>query len=74
MLISHYQEWFEESMIYWLQTFRSECIQRMEKALEIDKDVNGLDFCIIQLYSDELYKMVSKPNVMSMIVLQFLSL
>ncbi|XP_052229255.1 protein unc-13 homolog D-like [Dreissena polymorpha] len=39
MLISHYQEWFEESMIYWLQTFRSECIQRMEKALEIDKDL-----------------------------------
>ncbi|XP_060589572.1 protein unc-13 homolog D-like isoform X2 [Ruditapes philippinarum] len=37
--VFHYQEWFEVSMVYWLQTFRSECIQRMEKALEIDKDV-----------------------------------
>ncbi|XP_045173745.2 protein unc-13 homolog D-like [Mercenaria mercenaria] len=37
--IHHYQEWFEVSMVYWLQTFKSECIQRMEKALEIDKDV-----------------------------------
>lgn len=37
--VSHYQEWFEESMIYWLQTFRCECFQRMEKALEIDRDV-----------------------------------
>ncbi|WAR02420.1 BAIP3-like protein [Mya arenaria] len=26
-------------MNYWLQTFRTECVQRMEKALEIDKDV-----------------------------------
>ncbi|XP_052799209.1 protein unc-13 homolog D-like [Mya arenaria] len=37
--LSHYQDWFEESMNYWLQTFRTECVQRMEKALEIDKDV-----------------------------------
>ena len=35
----HYQEWFEEAMVYWLQTFKTECISRMEKALEIDKDV-----------------------------------
>ncbi|KAL4223873.1 hypothetical protein ACF0H5_017337 [Mactra antiquata] len=39
LTIFHYQEWFEESMVYWLQTFRSECIQRLEKALEIEKDV-----------------------------------
>jgi len=40
--LSDYQGWFEESMIYWLQTFRHECLQRMEKALEIDKDVRWL--------------------------------
>ena len=34
-------------MIYWLQTFRSECVNRMEKALEIDKDVSYYnDICL----------------------------
>ena len=34
-------------MIYWLQTFRSECVNRMEKALEIDKDVSYYnDVCL----------------------------
>ncbi|XP_052771175.1 protein unc-13 homolog D-like [Mya arenaria] len=37
--LTHYQMWFEESMTYWLHTFRTECVQRMEKAVEIDKDV-----------------------------------
>ncbi|ESO97337.1 hypothetical protein LOTGIDRAFT_231532 [Lottia gigantea] len=36
---SHYQTWFENSLIFWLQTFKTECMARVEKALEIDKDV-----------------------------------
>ena len=39
MGISSYQSWFEQAVIFWLQTFREECIKRMEKALEIEKDV-----------------------------------
>ena len=41
LLLCKYQDWFEEAMIYWLQTFRCECIQRMGKALEIDQDVSN---------------------------------
>lgn len=41
LLLCKYQAWFEEAMIYWLQTFRSECVCRMEKALEIDQDVSS---------------------------------
>ncbi|KAL3858511.1 hypothetical protein ACJMK2_013096 [Sinanodonta woodiana] len=37
--ISSYQSWFNEALIFWLQTFRSEMVSRMEKALVIDKDV-----------------------------------
>ena len=39
LTMSNYQTWFETSVIFWLQTFKEECTQRMEKALEIDKDV-----------------------------------
>ena len=39
MSISSYQTWFEHAVMFWLQTFREECIKRMEKALEIEKDV-----------------------------------
>jgi len=37
--ISNYQDWFKVAVIFWLQTFREECMRRMEKALEIEKDV-----------------------------------
>jgi len=37
--ISNYQEWFKVAITFWLQTFREECMRRMEKALEIEKDV-----------------------------------
>ena len=37
--VKDYQSWFENAAVFWLQTFREECIKRMEKALEIDKDV-----------------------------------
>ena len=37
--VKDYQAWFENAAVFWLQTFREECIKRMEKALEIDKDV-----------------------------------
>ncbi|XP_048252394.1 protein unc-13 homolog D-like isoform X2 [Haliotis rufescens] len=39
LTISQYQRWFQESLVFWLQTFKTECMTRMEKALEIDKDV-----------------------------------
>ena len=38
--ISNYQEWFQESLIFWVQSFRTESMHRVEKALEIDKDVS----------------------------------
>jgi len=38
--ISNYQDWFKVAVIFWLQTFREECMRRMEKALEIEKDVS----------------------------------
>eukprot|EP00914_Ancora_sagittata_P024326 GHVO01048456.1.p1 GENE.GHVO01048456.1~~GHVO01048456.1.p1 ORF type:complete len:112 (-),score=6.14 GHVO01048456.1:219-554(-) len=34
-----YQDWFQSAVTFWLQTFREECIRRMSKALEIEKDV-----------------------------------
>ncbi|XP_074641675.1 BAI1-associated protein 3-like isoform X2 [Tubulanus polymorphus] len=37
--LSKFYDWFMESLVFWLQTFRSEATRRMEKALEIDKDV-----------------------------------
>ena len=37
--IKSYQTWFVNAAVFWLQTFRDECTKRMEKALEIDKDV-----------------------------------
>ena len=37
--LANYQSWFETSVIFWLQTFKDECRRRMEKALEIEKDV-----------------------------------
>ena len=37
--MNNYQTWFENAVIFWLQTFKEECIQRMERALVIDKDV-----------------------------------
>ncbi|XP_067650559.1 protein unc-13 homolog D-like [Haliotis asinina] len=39
LLVNQYQRWFQESLVFWLQTFKTECMTRMEKALEIDKDV-----------------------------------
>ncbi|KAK6192756.1 hypothetical protein SNE40_004176 [Patella caerulea] len=36
---SQYQSWFQTTLVFWLQTFRTQCISRVEKALEIDKDV-----------------------------------
>ena len=40
--IAYYQSWFEHAVMFWLQTFRDEGIRRMEKALEIEKDVREL--------------------------------
>ncbi|XP_069135091.1 protein unc-13 homolog D-like isoform X2 [Argopecten irradians] len=37
--ISHYQQWYQEALVFWVQTFRTECTNRIERALEIDKDV-----------------------------------
>jgi len=37
--ISNYQDWFKVAITFWLQTFREECMRRIEKALEIEKDV-----------------------------------
>lgn len=37
--LSNYQEWFKAAVTFWLQTFREECMRRMMKALEIEKDV-----------------------------------
>ena len=39
MTVSNYQSWFETTVIFWLHTFREECIRRTDKALEIDRDV-----------------------------------
>ncbi|XP_076108920.1 protein unc-13 homolog D-like isoform X1 [Mytilus galloprovincialis] len=39
LAISNYQQWFQETLVFWIQTFRTECMTRIEKALEIDKDV-----------------------------------
>lgn len=38
--LSKYQDWFTGAVTFWLQTFREECIRRLEKALEIEKDVS----------------------------------
>ena len=40
--VAKYQSWFEHAVMFWLQTFREECVRRMEKALEIEKDVSSL--------------------------------
>lgn len=34
-----YQSWFQETLMYWLTTFKVECQNRLTKALEIDKDI-----------------------------------
>ena len=39
--MASYQEWFQSAVTFWLQTFREECIRRMEKALEVEKDVSS---------------------------------
>lgn len=39
LTIQQYQDWFLDALAFWLQTFRSECLNRIERALEIDKDV-----------------------------------
>ncbi|XP_070205780.1 protein unc-13 homolog D-like [Littorina saxatilis] len=39
LTIRQYQDWFHESLVFWLQTFKTECVTRMEKALEIDQDL-----------------------------------
>ncbi|XP_076453401.1 protein unc-13 homolog D-like isoform X2 [Babylonia areolata] len=39
LTMGRYQDWFQESLVFWLQTFRTECLARMEKALEIDTDL-----------------------------------
>ncbi|XP_022345409.2 protein unc-13 homolog D-like isoform X2 [Crassostrea virginica] len=39
LTIHQYQDWFLDALAYWLQTFRTECLNRTERALEIDKDV-----------------------------------
>nr|KAG5690120.1 hypothetical protein BaRGS_003443 [Batillaria attramentaria] len=39
LTIVQYQDWFQESLVFWLQMFKSECLSRIEKALEIDKDL-----------------------------------
>lgn len=40
-----YQSWFQETLMYWLTTFKVECQNRLTKALEIDKDVSYQDCC-----------------------------
>ncbi|KAK3103339.1 hypothetical protein FSP39_018605 [Pinctada imbricata] len=37
--VAQYQTWFSNTLVFWLQTFRTECMSRIEKALEIDKDM-----------------------------------
>lgn len=37
--LSDYQSWFKVSVTFWLQTFREQCLRRMETALKLDKDV-----------------------------------
>ncbi|XP_064619351.1 protein unc-13 homolog D-like isoform X2 [Lineus longissimus] len=37
--LTKFYMWFGDALIFWLQMFRKESIRRMEKALEIDKDV-----------------------------------
>ncbi|XP_041349496.1 protein unc-13 homolog D-like [Gigantopelta aegis] len=39
LTISQYQSWFQNSLVFWIMTFKTECTSRMEKALEIDKDM-----------------------------------
>ncbi|XP_061162989.1 protein unc-13 homolog D-like isoform X2 [Saccostrea echinata] len=39
LTIHQYQDWFLDALVFWLQTFRTECLNRIERALEIDKDV-----------------------------------
>ncbi|XP_005106534.2 uncharacterized protein LOC101857356 [Aplysia californica] len=38
--VPNYQEWFQESVVFWLHMFRAECNTRVHRALEIDRDVN----------------------------------
>ena len=38
--LTGYQSWFQETLMYWLTTFKVECQNRLTKALEIDKDVS----------------------------------
>jgi hypothetical protein len=50
LAISNYQQWFQEALVFWIQTFRSECMSRIGKALVIDKDVSQYFFLFI-MYS-----------------------
>lgn len=38
--MANYQSWFRNSIIFWLQTYRDECIQRMQRALQLERDVS----------------------------------
>ena len=51
LTIHQYQDWFLDALAYWLQTFRTECLNRTERALEIDKDVSSLHSQRIGKYS-----------------------
>ena len=48
--ISSYQSWFDHAVMFWLQTFRSECIKRMEKSLEIEKDIVQVAIIMLFIY------------------------
>ncbi|CAH1800525.1 unnamed protein product, partial [Owenia fusiformis] len=37
--LAKFHSWFTESLVFWLSTFKTEAVRRMEKALEIDRDV-----------------------------------
>ncbi|XP_070571430.1 BAI1-associated protein 3-like isoform X3 [Ptychodera flava] len=39
----NYNNWFQGTLIFWLQTFRSECEHRVRKALEMDPNVMKVD-------------------------------
>lgn len=42
-----FTEWFVEASVFWLDTFRQQCAERLERALAIDKDVRrALHLCL----------------------------
>jgi hypothetical protein len=44
--MANYQSWFRNSIIFWLQTYRDECIQRMQRALQLERDVSYVSTCL----------------------------